>query len=78
MVLAFQNNPADSNKQFQLAPIPDFKGKKFNQFWFNDPAIRETLADALSFNLANAPDGFPKNLRRLLQPPQAVLKPAGK
>ena len=78
MVLAFQNNPADSNKQFQLALIPDFKGMKFNQFWFNDPAIRETLADALSFNLANAPDGFPKNLRRLLQPPQAVLKPAGK
>ena len=78
MVLAFQNNPADSNKEFQLALIPDFKGKKLNQFWFNDPAIRETLADALSFNLANAPDDFPKNLRRLLQPPQAVLKPAGK
>jgi serine/threonine-protein kinase len=73
MVLAFQNNPADSFKQ-----LPEFKGKKLNQFWINDPAIREVLAEALSFNLANAPDDFPKNLRRFLQPPQAVLKPPGK
>lgn len=77
MVLAFQNNPADSFKQFQLALIPEFMGKK-NQFWINDPAIRETLAEALHFNLVNAPDDFPRNLRQFLQPPKAVLKPAGK
>jgi serine/threonine-protein kinase len=77
MVLAFENKPADSYKQFQLVFIPDAKGKKVSQFW-NDPAIREMLAEALSFNLANAPGDFPKNLRRFLQPPAAVLKQAGK
>jgi serine/threonine-protein kinase len=78
MVLAFQNNSTDSFKQLQLVRMPEFKFKKASPFWISDAAIREVLAEALSFNLANAPDDFPQHLRRFLQPPQAVLKPAGK
>jgi serine/threonine-protein kinase len=78
MVLAFQNNPAPSITQMQMVLNWEFKGKKAIQFWMNDPGVREMVAEALSFNLANAPGNFPSNLRRFLHPPQAVLKTAGK
>ncbi len=67
LVLALQNNPADSNKQLQMVLNSEIKGRKVNPFWIQDAAIREMLAEALNFNLANAPNDFPSNLRRFLQ-----------
>jgi serine/threonine-protein kinase len=74
MVLAFQDKPMLSNRQFLLA----LKGEGFSRSWLNRPRVREMVALALDQNLKNAPKAFPESLKPLLRPPQPAVKSADK
>jgi serine/threonine-protein kinase len=69
MVLAFKNQPEESNKQL-VAILP--KGDKLGPagpFWRTNPAVREMLAEALRFNYVNSPETFPQALEPYRRPP---------
>jgi tRNA A-37 threonylcarbamoyl transferase component Bud32 len=75
MVLAFKNQPEESNKQL-VATLP--KGEKLGPagpFWRTNPAVREMLAEALRFNYANAPESFPEPLKAYRRPPLPAATP---
>ncbi len=71
IVLAFRDNPADSNKLFVAAfEKGDKKGGKFEAVWKNNPAVRELIAQALHANFVNAPEQFPPQLEVYRHPPR--------
>jgi serine/threonine protein kinase len=72
MVLAFKDQPDESNKLF-LAILAKDKAEEKGR-WNNEPSLREMIARALHFNLQNNPSGFPDKLRPYLQPPVPTLK----
>jgi serine/threonine protein kinase len=73
IVLAFQDRPAESNKQFMKALVWD-KGEKGGRFWINTPAVREIMARALNHNYENAPLTFPTRFEPLRHPPNPKPK----
>jgi serine/threonine-protein kinase len=75
MVLAFKDQPDESNKLF-LSVLGKDKGEKEkgNPFWNTNPPLRETMAKALHYNLQNKPAAFPEKLRPYLVPPPPTLK----
>jgi len=75
IVLAFQDKPGESNKQFRKALFLD-KGEKGGRFWINTPAIRAIMAEALNHNYENAPRAFPAGLEHFRHPPRPKTKPA--
>jgi hypothetical protein len=76
IVLAFQDKPVASNKQFVKALVWD-KAEKAGRFWvINTPAVRAIMAEALNHNYENAPADFPHRLEWLRYPPRPKAKPA--
>jgi hypothetical protein len=75
MVLAFKDQPDESNKLF-LSVLGKDKGEKEkgNPVWNNNPPLRETMAKALHYNLQNKPAAFPEKLKPYLRPPLPTLK----
>lgn len=74
VVLAFRDQPQASNKLF-LSLVDDDKRNKLAglRSWYADAQLREMIAEALNYNLANAPADFPPALERLRHPPFPTL-----
>jgi eukaryotic-like serine/threonine-protein kinase len=73
IVLAFQDRPAESNKQFLKTLVRD-KAEKGSRFWIQTPAVREMMAEALNQNYDNTPKLFPPMLDRWRHPPRPKVK----
>jgi serine/threonine protein kinase len=73
MVLAFRDQPEESNKLFLIVLDRPEKDTR-NVFWRNDPPLREMMARALNFNYQNNPAAFPDKLKSFLHPPPPTLK----
>jgi serine/threonine protein kinase len=71
IVLAFQDQPAESNRQFLRALD---KGEKGGRFWIHTPAVRELMAEALNHNHENAPGTFPARLEHFRHLPNPKPK----
>jgi eukaryotic-like serine/threonine-protein kinase len=69
MVLAFRNQPDESNKQLVTVLQKGEKLGPAGPFWRTNPAVREMLAEALRFNHANAPERFPAALETYRRAP---------
>lgn len=78
MTLAFQNQTKKSNDLFKDLFVELFKEKKgplkAQAWWWNNPPLREMLAEALHFNYTNSPRTFPVILEKLRHPPTPKLK----
>ena len=76
MVLAFRNQPKESNALFAplLTPRVAEKLSMGQRGLLNRPQFRAMIAEALHQNLANAPSTFPRRMRPYLHPPAATLK----
>jgi tRNA A-37 threonylcarbamoyl transferase component Bud32 len=75
MVLAFKNEPEQSNKLI-LQVVDKEKVEKVGRqdFWKNNLAMREMMAKALYYNQQNNPAAFPEKLKIYLHPPAPTLK----
>lgn len=78
MVLAFKDQPQESNELFltwlggekRFEKLPS----KLETFWKSSPALREMIARALQRNFANAPALFPPQLEAYRHPPRPLVK----
>ncbi len=85
MVLAFKDQPEESNKQF-LRVFTFLENMPAGNLWKGNaalkdilavPCLRETLAQALNYNYRNNPAAFPKRLEPLRHPPAPTAKAVG-
>jgi serine/threonine-protein kinase len=71
MVLAFRDQPQESNKRF-VKIVESRQGDRHHGFWVfwkNHPPLAEMMAEALNANYVNAPKSFPAVLNPLRFPP---------
>jgi len=82
MVLAFRDNPKESNALFlKLLATNQKKGKEppvVAPLLLRRPEVAEMVAKALNHNLLNSPSTFPPALRVYLAPPAPKVKTADK
>jgi hypothetical protein len=82
MVLAFRNQPQESNERLQMIleneRLEKFAGGPWNRSWLNYPQLREVMAQALNFNHANSPGTFPSALEPWRHPPAALVRSGDK
>ena len=75
MVLAFKDQPKQSNEEFIALLGKEKKEKQvIAGFWYGNPPLREMMAKALNHNYANAPEEFPDKLKAYRDPPRPTLK----
>ncbi len=75
MVLAFKDEPLQSNKQFLMVlPRTKLDKQMGSPLLLDDQPLREMMARALNHNYHNAPQDFPKMLEFLRYPPPPTLK----
>ena len=79
MVLAFKDQPLESNELFVTCLEPGDKKSpklptKLETAWKNRPALREMIAKALHRNYVNAPMQFPQQLDAYRHPPRPPTK----